>query len=372
MPTRASAADPDSTDLEGRIYQRISGSPGEAITLAEFMRMALYDSDEGYYASGRARIGREGDFFTSVSVGECFGMLIARWIARVMGEGAVAGSSTFDLVELGAFDGTLADDILRWLPEFVDAAWWERVRYTIVEPFFPLRTRQAEKLHRHGERVRWVDGLSALHATPVHGVVLSNELLDAMPVRQFLRTERGWSERVVTGDGETGLSFVERDVDAAHVSCLPDQAAVGSVIERIDGLQDFFRRTASSLKSGRLLFFDYGFVEEEKPAGLIRKESLRAYRRHEALEEVLSLPGKADLTASVDFSDVAKAAVEAGLRYRPLNDQHRFLTEVAKPWLRGLESGGMDDESAKLLRQFQTLTHPGDMGRKFRVFEAER
>ncbi|MEM9478347.1 MAG: SAM-dependent methyltransferase [Verrucomicrobiota bacterium] len=371
MPTRASTADPDSTDLIGRIYQRIATSESNSITVAEFMRMALYDLEAGYYASGRAKIGREGDFFTSVSVGECFGMLVARWIAGVMNELTVDGGSALEIVELGAFDGQLANDVLRWLPEFVEPPIWEEIRYTIVEPFAPLRGRQEETLESYGERVRWVEDLAAIRSGPIRGVMLANELLDAMPVRQFIRNDSGWMERMASGDAENGLRLSE--VEADQNIGLPESAAVGSVMERIEGLDAFFRDASAAVKEGRVLFFDYGFVEEEKPVESKRAETLRAYFAHEYLDNILERPGEADLTASVDFSHVANCADAAGFRCRPLTDQHRFLTEAAKPWLQELESRGeIDDASAKLLRQFQTLTHPGDMGRKFRVFEAER
>src|SRR5882724_8824431 len=163
---------------------------------AEFMLCALYDPDHGYYSRARGQIGKRGDFFTSVSVGAFFGELLAFHFARWF-ETMPRSGSRFQIVEAGAHDGRLAQDILEALEEH-DPSLFRSVEYWIVEPSSARRAAQQATLARFSN-VRWFENLAEIH-NRVHGVIFSNELLDAMPVHPFAWNAplRRWEEMGVT------------------------------------------------------------------------------------------------------------------------------------------------------------------------------
>ena len=162
------------------------------ITFADFMAAALYDPAHGYYGSGRAAIGRQGDFITSVSVGALFGRLLARPIAETWSR--LGQPTSFTIIEQGAHEGTLAGDILSALRHDFPGC-RQAAEYVIVEPSPIWRSRQAKTLAESGE-VRWVSALSELRGAT--GVFIANELLDAFPVHRVRWIGGQWHERFVS------------------------------------------------------------------------------------------------------------------------------------------------------------------------------
>ncbi len=326
----------------------------------DFMARALYDPAHGYYASGRARIGRKGDYFTSVSVGPLFGALLARQFAEVWEK--LGRPADFTLVEQGAHDGSLAADVLAALPAEMPA------RLTIVEPSPHWRCLQQAKLA--GRDVRWVDDVAAID--PFTGVHFSNELPDAFPVHLVHRScdalvagsacgapaADAWRERAVVLDGDR---FVFADVPLsterlrAH---LPD-APEGSIAEVNLASLDWIAALAPKLTRGLVLVIDYGHTRADRPAAATL-EAIAAHRRVDPLEN----PGAADLTAHVDFTALAAAS---DLDVLGFTDQHHYLTGLARlHFVEGVPPAPRD------MRAFQTLAHPTLLGRSFKVLALGR
>jgi len=340
---------------------------GGTLGFDRFMEMALYDSRFGYYTRRRQRVGRDGDFVTSVSVGRCFGMLLARHLAPVLERMAEAGGGELLVVEPGAEGGELAVDVMRELEAVLEERVWRRVRYVAVEPFAAKRGELRCRLAEVGAAEVVADWGEL--GGGARGVLIANEVLDAMPVRRFRFVKRCWWELgVEVVDGR--CREVRRALADGEGVGLPEGLSEGFTVERNEGLARWFAEIGAAFESVYGLFIDYGlertamFYDPGRAAG-----TLRAYRHHRLLEDVLAAPGETDLTAHVDFERAATAARAAGFEVCPLADQHRFLVNAARPWLLEIEARGgpPDAATAKLLRQFQSLSHPAAMGTSFKV-----
>jgi SAM-dependent MidA family methyltransferase len=295
-------------------------------SFAWFMAQALYHPEHGYYSTDRAAIGRRGDYFTNVSVGPLFGELLAGQFAEIWER--LGRVDNFLIVEQGAHHGQFACDVLesarRRFPEFFSA-----LRYQIVEPFSVLQDRQSQALREFGHRVSWRKSLDALE--PFVGVHFSNELLDAMPVNL-----RG---KLVGLDGDK-LVFVEGPGDTPM-----NQA----MLDWIDCL-------STKLQRGFVIAVDYGFSRAEF------REVLQVRAKHRALDSPFEEIGGADITAHVNWTDLAERAQAIGLPVAGFTDQHHFITGIIA------EVPGLFGEAdAKTKRELQTLLHPEMLGRTFQV-----
>ncbi len=333
--------------------------PHLPIPFREFMARALYDPAQGYYGSGRAGIGRGGDFFTNVSVGPLFGRLLARQFAEMwerLGEPA-----QFSIVEQGAHRGDFARDVLEALRDTAPAC-FAAAQYFLVEPIATLRTEQVSALAEFGKKARWHTSLDDLpHFTGVH---FSNELLDAMPVHLVEWTGAEWVERYVDFDGERFV-FVDGpltlDALRAHLATLPAVPAGYFTEVNLDALA-WIQDVAARLERGWVLTIDYGFSREEFYAPERRTGTLRARSRHRIELDPLARPGELDLTAHVEFSSLVERAARAGLRLAGYTDQHHFMTGLGTLHFR---DGVVPD--AREMRVFKTLMHPTLMGTSFQA-----
>ncbi len=339
--------------MRGRLAREIRENG--PIGFARFMAAALYDPQGGYYASRTGQVGREGDFFTSVSAGPLFGHLLARHLAAFWEHRGRPGR--WRILEVGAHDGRLAEDILEGLAD-LDAAAADAAEYAIVEPLDTLAAAQRQRL---GERVVVVDDPAKLD--PLPGILIGNEVLDALPCHLVESTGEGWVELGVDGD------FTLTPIGPADriARSLPKRPA-GYRTEVRSKLEDFIRGFLSALSPARMLWIDYGYERDEYYAEGRREGTLRTFSRHRAGDDPLDSPGTRDISAHVDFTALHEAVEACGGKVVRFENQGRFLTEIARPWLLSLE--GRTD-AAKALRNFQTLTHPGQLGSRFHVVEAE-
>jgi SAM-dependent MidA family methyltransferase len=302
-------------------------------SFAWFMQQALYHPEHGYYSSGRCAIGREGDYFTNVSVGPLFGQLLASQFSEIWER--LGKMNDFAIVEQGTHDGQFALDVLEFvqkrLPEFFDA-----LHYRILEPFPILEERQRQRLKAFGDKVRWLDS-----PAPFTGIYFSNELLDAMPVRLI----SDGTEKLVGLDGEKFV-FVERPVDKAVVN----QPAL-----------DWMDEIAANLQRGYVIAIDYGYMDED----FLRSVQVRA--QHRNLHSPFDSIGEADITMSVDWRSIVERAQANGLRVLGFTDQHHFLTGIISQFESGDGSQSLLAHSRKAKRELQTLLHPEMLGRAFQV-----
>ena len=335
---------------------------GGAISFRRFMDLSLYHPTYGYYSSGRARIGKAGDFFTSVSVGKIYGRLLAS-ICREVWE-QLGSPSEFLIVEQGADDGTLAKDILETASGKSDA-FAAAIRYLIVEPFPANQKRQHTRLTTFAN-ISWIDSLADL--PDFIGIHLSNELLDAFPVHSLRWDGADWLEEFVCGN-ESQLGWTTRPITdpqlkkaAAH---LPVNLPAGFRTEWNPELRPWLRQLHERMERGISLTVDYGQAGEDRYAPHRADGTLLAYRAHERFHDPLPEPGQRDITAQVDFTTLAAEAGNIGFEILGYSDQHHFLMGTAESWLRSLgdsTTGGHSD-----LRSLQTLLHPSLMGMQFKA-----
>ncbi len=320
------------------------------------MEQALYHPAHGYYSSGRARIGRHGDYFTNVSVGPIFGQLMATQFAemwRVLGQPA-----EFTIVEQGANDGQFAYDVLTAASE-VSPMFAEAIRYRIVEPVPKLQAQQVETLRAFGARVEWSDSLA-----PFSGVHFSNELLDSFPVHLIRWNGDEWLERHVAVDAEGSFEFVDAPVSdkalRSRLTLLPKPSGADYETEVHLAALAWVDDVAAKLERGFVVAVDYGFPRDEYYAAHRSSGTLQCRAQHRVVPSPLSYVGEADITAHVDWTSLAEQALAAGMSLLGYTDQHHFITGLLAESGAHLLADGHDDN-----RALQTLLHPGFLGMKF-------
>jgi len=289
--------------LGDRIVARIRS--GGAITFADYMEAALYDPEDGYYTT-RASIGFDGDYVTSADLGPAFGKSLARGVSDLwshMGRPAV-----WDLVEAGAGRGILMRDLLSALErERSDAV--RGVRPAIVE--VSPRMRGQQSLALEGRDLRWASVAHSL--APIKGVLFANEVLDAFPVHVLIRTPEGVRE-VFVGEQSGALVEVLRVPSQDLRWRVPESVPLGGRWETSPAAEGWVASLAGALVSGYVVFVDYGGEETD----LLTRDgagTIRGFAGHRLISDPLAEPGRHDLTASVDFTAIRRAAEGAGLRF---------------------------------------------------------
>ena len=280
--------------------QALQEELGGTIPFHRFMQEALYNPSFGYYASRINTVGRRGDFSTMATLDRSLARGIATWIRS---------QGCRDIIEIGAGGGQLARDIL------AELGWWKRlgVRYHIVEISTTLREVQ-RKLVR-GCRATWHDRFTAaVEAMGGRAFVFSNELADAFPCRVFQLAESGWCEiHIRLESGRVREIPMPCELPESTVFKYP--AAIGQRVEVHESYRDWLQSWIPAWKSGSLLTIDYGdtmpLLYHRRPAG-----SLRGYAAHQVLtgRDIYQAPGRCDITADVNFSDLEDWGGAAGLK----------------------------------------------------------
>ena len=307
--------------LSGRLRQRLAqaiAGAGGWLPFERFMSIALYEPGLGYYARGAPVFGtmpQDGsDFVTAPELSPLFARALARQLAQALA--AVAGrGGAGELYEFGAGSGDLAAQLL----EALAALGVPVARYTIVELAGALRARQRERLAPYGERVRWLDAWPEC----IEGVVLGNEVLDAMPVTLLAFDGSAWHERGVTRDVAGGFAWVDRPTTLRPPLDAP--FVPGTVTEIHPQAEAFVRSLAQRLVRGAAFFVDYGFPAAEYYLPQRHMGTLMCHRGHRADADPLVDVGAKDITAHVDFSGIALAAQDAGLEVIGYTSQARLL-----------------------------------------------
>lgn len=335
----------------------------------QFMAAALYDPSHGYYARQTRQVGRGGDFFTSVSVGPVFGEILARRFLREWRESEMP--SRWRIIECGAHDGRLAKDLLSSL-EKLDARAFAALEYVIGEPLPVLQAAQRETLRHVSQSVRFLQNAEELASDPLPGIAFGNEVLDALPCHLIEWRDGRWRERRVALDHANRLVFECHEIAAPElVQMLAELGGVfpeGYRSEIRTGYTEFLTPLAAALSSGLMVWLDYGFERAEYYHPGRSDGTLRTFSNHRAGEDPLELPGEVDVTAHVDFTALAESAQKLAWQPANLCSQGMWLTRNARDWL--LEMEGRPIPAA--LRQFQTLTHPAQLGGVFQVLEMIR
>ncbi|MBV8968886.1 MAG: SAM-dependent methyltransferase [Verrucomicrobia bacterium] len=354
---------PENREPSKTIAARIRA--GGSITFAEFMQLALYHPEGGYYVQPRVRIGRAGDFFTNVSVGSAFGEILAEQYYEAFG--AIGRPADFTLVEQGAESGQLAADIIQRLIQIspADCAQW---RYIIVEPLAQNHAWQAETLKDSPIQVNWVTSIADLHQ--FSGIVLAHELLDAFPCF-WLEFKNGvWHELRVTAEDDRLVTLPYPITDprlAAAVLELPSPVTEPYRTEINLAASAWVEEVSAKLRTGLILIVDYGFSRSEYYNPTRIEGTLTGYSHHRRIDSVLDQPGQIDITAHLDFTALAKTAEAAHLKVLGFADQHHFMVGAAKNRLLAIEQAGAPTpRDHAFIRTFRSLMHPATMGLAFK------
>ena len=333
------------------------------------MELALYHPELGYYASAVRRSGAEGDFFTSVDAGPLFGEMIAAQMAEMWRVLEQAGAAHFDLVEAGAGSGRLTRDIL-------DAAadrhpeLYERLRVTLVERSAAARTAHASTLADHRARVR---GSQVSLPSRITGLLLANELLDAMPVH-VMTVRDGVVREIHVGERDGVLVEIESEPsdsvlsDRLRAANDPMPSAWRGEINL--AAEAWIAAAASAIECGFMLLFDYGHAQRELRSATHAGGTLTTYRTHTVdRTSWLSDPGSQDLTAHVDLTAIRAAARAAGFEDLGCVDQTYFLVGLG---LTDRVSAGPDPSALARRLAAKALILPGGLGSTMKVMAFAR
>lgn len=362
LPEPSPAAQHHSRRLVERIVNEINENG--PMSFERYMALALTAPGLGYYVSGNQKLGAAGDFVTAPEISPLFSRCVARQCEPVLRE--VGAQQDADIWEFGAGSGVMAADILL---ELEQCNCLPR-QYCIVEVSAELKERQRETLSAKAphllSRVQWLDTLAG---QSINGVVLANEVIDALPVHRFYRENDAAGEYYVDWNGERFVwqqgSF-SSDAVAQRVNALLAQLP-SHYISELNLVADAWIGSLSDvLNQGVVLIIDYGFPRSEYYHSQRNQGTLMCHYQHRAHDDPFVYPGLQDITAHVDFTAVAEAAHDSGLQVSGYNTQAFFL--IAN----GLEefTHDLDVEDPAYLKaaqQIKTLTMPGEMGELFKV-----
>lgn len=345
------------SNLLQRLIQQEIEAQGGSMPFSQYMEMALYTPDLGYYSGASQKFGQGGDFVTAPEISPLFARMLARQIAQVLP--ATGGS----VLELGAGSGQLA---MTLLPEL------ERLdclpeAYCVLEVSASLRALQQARLQQvlpaHlFARLVWLERLPQAFI----GVMIANEVLDAVPVELVINTGDGWLMRGVAWQG--GFAWCERPLSPGLLSLLTElHLPVGYITEVAPAVQGLVASLAAMLQHGVLLLVDYGFPAREYYHPQRSQGTLMCHYRHHAHGDPFLYPGLQDITAHVDFSAVANAAMAAGATLAGYASQAQFLINCGITDALAEISPADTAAYLPLVAQAQKLLSPAEMGELFKV-----
>jgi SAM-dependent MidA family methyltransferase len=343
--------DPQALASSRALLDRIGAELGDAgnwISFARYMELVLHEPGLGYYASGARKLGAGGDFVTAPELSPLFGRALARQVRELLEPGDT-------LLEFGAGSGLLAEVLLSEI---------EGVKYEILETSPDLRARQQQRL---GNRVKWLDRLPQ----SFRGVMLANEVVDAMPVHALAWTSAGVLERGVCAN-EGQLAWSDRAVEGLVLSEsrkinpeIPPSGRYESELALF--ARAWMRSLGRFLERGAVLVIDYGFPAREYFHPQRSMGTLACHYRHRMHGDPFYLPGLQDVTAHVDFSALARAAQEAGLEVLGYANLAQFLVNCGITDLLAAENPSEPARYLPAAAAAQKLLSPSEMGELFKV-----
>ena len=330
------------------------------VSFHDFMEMALYYPSLGYYNSGKNKIGKEGDFYTSPIVSSLFGELIGKQIEEMW---TVLDKKPFTIVEYGAGTGSLCNDILCYLKN--NPTLYEQLSYCIIEKGEALRKKQQSHLP---EKVSWHNSIREI--APVNGCVLSNELLDNFSVHR-VKMEKELMEIYVDYDNDfleilrPASPLLKNYLNEQHIE-LPSGYVTEINLEAIEWIKEI----SENLEKGFVLTIDYGYAAEEFYSPKRNSGTIVCYKNHQVNTSFYTDIGSQDITAHVNFSALSHWGKKAGLECSGFTTQANFLRSLGlMNYLRNFELRDPENNRAAIW-QIQKLLM--DMGTKFKVLIQQR
>lgn len=385
-----------SEQLVSLLAQRIEQQG--SISFADFMQAALYEPGLGYYASANPVFGADGDFVTAPGLGDLFAKCLAQQCDEVLSalqqrrKTATTSGDVPAIVEFGAGNGLLAKALLSQLAELCEARSQPPPHYHIIETSGSLRQRQKQELADLPAEilagVHWQDRLPQT----LCGVVIANEVMDAMPVERLRWQQQQLQQLRVGYDAGRGC-FTEhygpvKELDAVIAidaqqlqSTLPQPLADGYCFEHNTYLPGWLAAIGEFLSRGAVLLVDYGYPRSEYFLPEREQGTLMCYYRHHAHTDPYFLPGAQDITTHVDFTAVAEAADAAGFDINGYTTQSAFLQangllQLAEKMTAGASAAAGDDKNTlqqvRLMQEVKALCLPGSMGERFQVMGLTR
>jgi SAM-dependent MidA family methyltransferase len=331
-----------------------------SIPFSRYMELALYQPGLGYYSAGLHKLGAAGDFVTSPELGSLFAACLARQIEQVaqqLGE--------YDILEIGAGSGRLSMDILRLLKKDLLPR-----HYIILDRSADLRQVQREHINTMApewlDRVEWLDRPPD---SPWQGVLLANEVIDALVVERFQVSDSS-VEQLCVAEAANGFKWTSRPAPAALVDALEALGVEFPAPYRSEinlQLAPWLKTMTASMQQGLALFVDYGYPRHEYYLGQRNDGTLICHYQHRAHDDVFFWPGLQDITAFVDFTLLAEASDRCGLQLEGYTSQAMFLLGCGLDQILTEQSAVSDDGGMALNTQTRQLTLPGMMGERFQV-----
>lgn len=365
LPTPSSEANAHSLRLLEKLQTQIAAQGG-AISFEQYMQAVLYQPELGYYRSGTEKFGAAGDFITAPEVSPLFARCLAGFITQLQ--------ISSEVLEVGAGNGKLAANILNTLQQ-QDAA---PAQYRILELSGELRQRQRETIRQVCpqmlERVQWLDDIPA----GFRGVVIANELLDAMPVRRFrIRKKKLFEQYVAWCDGL--LCYRDeplRDVRLIdRIATLREQTSMCETEQYLSEVnfmaEDWLRTLGHKLEQGVVLLVDYGYPRSAYYHAQRSAGTLMCHYQHRAHPDPLILPGLQDMTAHIDFTAMADAALDSGMEVAGFTTQGHFLLNMGM--LELATQPTLDEaERLRINSEIKSLTLETEMGEQFKVMACSK
>ncbi len=358
LPEPSADALKHSERLISQIRDEIDANGG-SISFKRYMEMALYEPGLGYYVTGTHKLGAQGDFVTAPEISPLFSRCVANQCAEIIRK--VGGC----VLEFGAGSGIMATDILleleqqNQLPE----------KYYILDLSPDLIQRQQQKIQKHAphllEGVEWLSSMPA----EFNGIIIANEVLDAMPVTVFTQHEDSVFEHHVIFENNSlyeQLNPADEKLKQQVLNLNIPGDATPYTSELNQNIEAWLKTLSNSLKTGVILLVDYGYPRSEYYLPERNKGTLICHYQHLVNEAPLHYPGLQDITASVDFTAVAEAADSAGLKVAGFTAQAGFLANAGleKYFMQALDNN--PDDQYKLAQQVRILSLPSEMGERFK------
>ncbi len=347
-----------------RIQKEIIEQQG-SINFNQFMELALYEPGLGYYAAGSTKLGESGDFITAPELSSVYSFCLARQCQQVL--------NTIDqgkIFELGPGTGKMACDILQEL---------ERLNclpneYLLLETSADLRERQQDRVKKcvpHLEGIiHWLD---TLPTNKINGIIIANEVLDAMPVHRIV-VHGDFCEELYVGFEEGKFVWIKKPLNEKltletekELKTLVNKLSQGYTSEINTNIHAWISSLAEFLQQGVMLLVDYGYPRQEYYHPQRINGTLLCHYRHRVHSDPFFYPGLQDITSSVNFTRVAEAAVDTGLDVRGYTTQAHFLISCGLDEIVKQQESVCGIDSVKLSNQIKMLTMPGEMGERFKV-----
>ena len=284
-----------------------------ALTFEAYMQQCLYHEDYGYYANNQAEIGKSGDFSTSISIGCLFGQLLAERIHQLWLT-LPEPQQAWSIFEIGAFHGQLALDILNHL-QITYPNCYKTCNYTIFEPFAKLQEHQQSTLHEHSI-VNWIQETQHTTNQAKQGIILSNELFDALAVERLIYQNQKWQ---LIGINSLDNQLVQNTLS---ISSSPYASDIKSYLLNIDfkptegyelefnpHINSMCQNMSSLIQDGHQLHIDYGFAQSELLHPERNQGTLQAYHQHKVVTNYLSMSGQTDLSCHINFTENRKRRI---------------------------------------------------------------